>query len=457
MVRSSFAHPFFAAAAAVAAPTIIVDNHDSITGLGDLDGFTFPRIGGDNADQTVMGGYATSSSALLVYSSTGAGRLDGFNATSVDAAGNTLEGFGDFGVSASNHREGQPVVTFISTAGGVDGVFLQMPTGTILQIASTAQTYEPAGGAFYFLSEPSVAISDDKTEVYVAFSARAGSSGWRGVLLAKVPADASSNEEVVLTTVADTSTPIPSTSVNFRCITVPQATPQGDVVFFGSNCGSSGSAMVQAQFNKLAYSGLNPRDMDILTKNHGSFGGSNVNPGIWRYGQGTIVEVVSFATPVPGGQSGEAFVAFSDPGTALDGTAAFVGLGNNGSYGIFKGSRAKPLSLVAGRQTEVPGYAGYTFQNMPNVPSLGPNGEVVFFGSVNSDIAGIFAEDPVTGALSTVINYETLVEGQETLYVGFGTQAYSAGVASAYIVLNDTTCGVWNLPVTHASSLTTVV
>jgi hypothetical protein len=233
------------------------------------------------------------------------------------------------------------------------------------------------------------------------------------------------------------------------------------VVFFGSNCGSSGSEFVDAQFNKLAFYGQYSRDSNILTKNRGSFvGGSNVNPGIWRWGQGgEIIEVVNFETTIPGGQPGEAFIAFSDPGVALDGTAAFVGLGNNGSYGLFKGSRSKPLTLVAGRDTEMPGYPGYTFQNIPNVPSLGPQGEVVFFGAASSEVAGIFAEDPQTGALSTVINYRTHVAGQPTLYIGFGTQAYSNGVASAYIVLNDTTCGVWNLPVTggHGPSETQLV
>jgi len=452
MVRSSFAFSF--AAAVAATPTTIVTTRDSISGFGQIDGFTFPRIGGENADQTVMGSYAETASALLVYASTG-GRLDGFNSTTVDAAGNTLNGFGDFGVSASNHREGQPVVTFISTAGDVDGVFLQLPSGLILNIASTGQTYEGAGGAFYFLSEPSVAVSDDKSECYVTFAARAGTS-WRGILLATIPSDADSNSDVVLTTVADTATAIPSSNATFRCMTVPQATPQGDVVFFGSNCGSSGSAAVEAQFNRLAYIGSNPRDFDILTKNRGMFfGGSNMRPGIWRYGQGSIIEVVSFQSEVPDGQPGEAFVAFSDPGVALDGTAAFVGLGNNGSYGIFKGSRAKPLALVAGKQTPVPGYDGYTFQSMPNIPSLGKDGEVVFYGAVTSEIAGIFAEDPKTGALSTVINYDTEVDGQETLYIGFGTQAYSNGVAAAYVVLNDTTNGIWNFPVTHASSLPT--
>jgi len=265
----------------------------------------------------------------------------------------------------------------------------------------------------------------------------------------------------VLTTVADTTTAIPAgnVSVNFRCLSVPSATPQGDVVFFGSNCGSTGSISVEAQFNKLAFSGRNTRDSDILTKNRGSFyGATNVNPGIWRRGpDGSLVEVVNFETTIPGGQPGEAFVAFSDPGVALDGTAAFVGLGNNGSYGVFKGSRNKPLTLVAGRQTEVPGYPGYTFQSIPNIPSLGPNGEVVFFGACTSEIAGVFAEDPDTGDLSTVINYDAMVEGQPLLYIGYGTQAYSNGVASAYMVLNDTTCGVWNLPVTHTKSPTELV
>lgn len=298
-------------------------------------------------------------------------------------------------------------------------------------------------------------MSEDKTECYVSFSARAGSS-WRGILLAKVPADASSNAEVVLTTVVDTATAIPAgnTSVNFRCMSVPQATPQGDVVFFGSNCGSSGSEIVESQWNKLALFGDTLRDAAILTKNRGSWlGGTNVNPGIWRYGQGSIIEVVNFESTIPSGKDGEAFVAFSDPGVGLDGTAAFVGLGNQGTYGLFKGNRNKPLKLIAGKLTAVPGYPNNSFQSIPNIPSIGPQGEVVFFGSSTSDVAGVFAEDPVTGELSTVINYDTQVEGQPTLYIGFGTQAYSDNVASAYIVLNDTTCGVWNLPVTHASSL----
>jgi hypothetical protein len=458
MVRS-FASPFFLAATVVATPTSIADTDDSIAGFGKLDGFTFPRLGGDNADQTVFGGYVESGSALLVYDSTGAGRLDGFNSSTTDAAGNNFNGFGDFGVSSSNHPLGVPVVTFVSTAAGVDGVFLQMPSGTILRVASTDQVYPPAGDAFYMLSEPSVAVSEDKTECYVSFAARAGQS-WRGILLAKVPADADGNEDVVLTTVADTSTPIPAgnISVNFRCLSVPQATPQGDVVFFGSNCGSTGSLFVEAQWARQAFSGWTPRDSDILTKNRGSFyGASNVNPGIWRYGKddGSIIEVVNFETTIPGGQPGESFVAFSDPGVSLDGTAAFVGLGNNGSYGVFKGSRSKPLALVAGRQTPVPLYSDYTFQNIPNVPSLGPQGEVVFFGAATSDIAGIFAEDPENGVLSTVINYDVQVEGQPLLYVGFGTQAYSNGVAAAYMVLNDTTCGVWNLPVTHSKAVPT--
>jgi hypothetical protein len=264
---------------------------------------------------------------------------------------------------------------------------------------------------------------------------------------------------VVLTTVADTSTPIPagSTPVNFRCLTVPQATPQGDVVFFGSNCGSTGSLFVEQQFNRMAFNGWSPRDSDILTKNRGSFyGAENVNPGIWRWGQdGSLAEVCNFETTIPDGQPGEAFIAFSDPGVSIEGTAAFVGLGNNGSYGVFKAHRTGPLSLVAGRQTEVPGYPGYTFQNIPNVPSVGPSGEVVFFGSATSEIAGVFAEDPDTGVLSSVINYDTEVAGRELLYIGFGTQAYSNGLAATYMVLNDTTCGIWNLPVTQTRAVPT--
>jgi hypothetical protein len=457
MVRS-LASPLFIATTVVATPTLILDTNDTIEGLGKVDGFTFPRVGGDSADQTVFGSWADAGNALLVYGSDGSGMLDSVNSSSVDAAGNTLNGFGDFGISSSNHPLGSPVLTFVSTAGGADGVFIQMPTGVILQIASTAQVYEPAGAAFYMLSETSVAVSEDKSECYVSFAARAGAS-WRGIILATIPADADSSDDVVLTTVVDTNTPIPagSTTVNFRCMSAPEATPQGDVVFFGSNCGSTGSPFVEAAWNARAFSGLMPRDSDILTKNRGSFfGATNVNPGLWRYGKdGSLSEVVNFETTIPDGQPGEAFIAFSDPGVGVDGTAAFVGLGNNGSYGIFKGSRNGPLSLVAGRQTIMPGYSPATFQSLPNVPSVGPDGEVVFFGLATSEMAGVFAQDPDTGALSTVINYETKVEGQSLLYIGYGTQAYSNGLASAYMVLEDTTCGVWNLPVTHAKSIST--
>jgi len=448
----SFASPFFIATTVVATPTLILDTNDTIAGLGKVEGFTFPRLGGEAADRTVFGTYVDEGNGLALYHSDGSGFLDGLSNKSVDAAGNTLNGFGDFGISSNNHPMGVPVVAFVSTAADVDGVFLQLPTGVILQLASTAQVYEPANGTFYYLSEVSVAVSEDKRECYVAFAARAGSS-WRGVLLATVPTDADSNDDVVLTTVVDTATPIPkgNVSVNFRCMSVPQTTPQGDVVFFGSNCGSSGSPMVEAQFNKLAFSGKNTRDSDILTKNRGSFrGATNVNPGIWRWGtDGSLAEVVNFETTIPGGQPGEAFVAFSDPGVSLDGTAAFVGLGNNGSYGVFKESRAKPLSLVAGRQTPMPGYENHTFQNIPNIPSVGPQGEVVFYGAATSEIAGIYAEDPITGALSSVITLDAQVEGQGLLYIGFGTQAYGNGLAAAYMVLEDTTCGIWNVPVTQ--------
>lgn len=433
--------------------TTVLETGDTLAGFGELDGFTFPRVGGDKADQTVFGGYGDGTSALLIYNSMTAARLDGINSTTKNAAGEAFNGFGDFGVSSGSHRSGQPVITFISNVGAVDGVFLQLPSGVIIQVVSTAQMWGPTNDTFYSLSEPSTAVSEDKTQIYVAFAARAGST-WRGILRAAIPEDATSDAQVELTTVADTSTAIPTkgnVSVNFRCLSVPQSTPQGDVVFFGSNCGSNTSPLIQAQFSKQAFWKGKPRDHSSLTKNNGPFvGASHVNPGIWRWGpSGGLVEVVNFETTIPHGEEGESFVAFSDPGVGLDGTAAFVGLGNAGTYGLFKGNRNKALTLVAGKQTPVPGYPSYNFSNIPNVPSIGPKGEVVFFGAATSSVAGIFAEDPNTGALSTVIDYDTLVEGKELLYIGYGAQAYSNNLASTYMVLNDTTCGVFNLAVTH--------
>merc|ERR1712166_979946 len=110
--------------------------------------------------------------------------------------------------------------------------------------------------------------------------------------------------------------------------------------------------MVQAQFDKLAYYIDKPRDQHALTKNYDQFvGGSHVHPGIWRWGasQG-VIGIVNFESTIPGGQEGESFVAFSDPGVGLDGTAAFVGLGNAGTYGLFKGNRNTALKLVVSKQ-----------------------------------------------------------------------------------------------------------
>merc|ERR1712226_1212198 len=153
--------------------------------------------------------------------------------------------------------------------------------------------------------------------------------------------------------------------------------------------------------------------------------------------------VVGQNTTIPGGESGEEFLAFSDAGVGADGTVAFVGMGENQSYGIFKDSGAGLVSVV-GNQVEVPGYPGCKFASFPQVPSVDASGEVVFFGQHNEKIAGVFSSQS-GGSFGTLLTYDDKVDGQDTIYVGYGGNAVSGGKAAIYMVLDDAnvTNGVW--------------
>lgn len=160
-------------------------------------------------------------------------------------------------------------------------------------------------------------------------------------------------------------------------------------------------------------------------------------------------------TQVPGGSSGETFVAFSNMGLGIDGTGVFVGLGNNGSYGIYRVDSETQVSLVVDKKVLVPGSSDCYFANFPEVPSVDSAGQVVFFGQCNEKVGGVYHEGS-NGKLGTLISYSDKVDGSETIYLGFGTNAVSGNKASIYIVLDDAavTNGVWafNVP-TAADSL----
>jgi hypothetical protein len=400
-------------------------------------------MGGQNGDLVEIAAYTTSKYFLGVFDAAGGGLLAGVNASTSTSAG-SLVGFGDFAVSKGNPLPpGKPVTAFISSASSFDGIFVQLPDGQIVTVATTKDTYGPAGGeVFNFFANPSVEVSEDLSTIYVCFDARTGSysSGWRGIILGTLSIDGST---VSLQLVVDNSMTMPDSGATFKCISGGRVTNEGDVIFFGSQCGSTGaSQMVTNQFNNLVMYRTEPVLKHALTKNH-QVGVSNVHPGLWRYSSGSISVVANDLTAVPEGVSGEEFWGFSDAGIGVDGTLSFVAMGTEGSYGVYK-TNGTGLSIVANNKMDVPGYSNCKFANFPQVPSVDSDGNVIFFGQCNETIAGVFNQLS-GGGFGTIITYDDKVDGYSTIYVGYGSNAASGGKAALYIVLNDykVTNGVW--------------
>lgn len=440
-----------AVASGMTSYTKITTNDIYVGGIGPVEGYTYPQMGGPRGDLVQMGGYTTANEFLAAFDSTGKGFVGGLNSSTLSPAGNLL-GFGDFSVSSAHHPAGVPVTTFVSSVSSEDGIFVELPSGEIATIVTTNTTFGPAGGeAFNYLAQPNVEISQDQSTVYVAFAARAGYT-WRGILLANLPVGGG---DVSLDLVVDTSVTIPNTDVNFVCISNPKVTTTGTVMFFGSHCGhSSASSMVEQQFNNNMLYKSEPVLKHALTGNR-QVGVGSVHPGLWQAQGGKITEIVDENTQIPGGVSGESFAAFSDAGVGYDGTVAFVGLGTNGSYGLYKRSPgASGLTMVVNNQVDVPGYSNCPFRNIPQVPSVDADGNVVFFGLCDSKTAGVFAE--TSSGLGTLLTYDDKVNGYSTIYVGHGTNAVSGSKAAVYIVLDDpsVTSGIWifDIPAVEAKT-----
>lgn len=202
--------------------------------------------------------------------------------------------------------------------------------------------------------------------------------------------------------------------------------------------------MVQSQWGQLAmYDGLSI-GQHALTRGR-DVGAGVLSPGIWRWNSGALEAVADDLVDVPSGPSGERFTAFSNPAIGVDGTTAFVGLGNNGSYGIFRQRPGQVLKLVVSRQDDVPGYEGSKFTNFPQPPSVGEKGDVVFFGQSSAEVAGVFYE--TDSSLGTLINYDDQIEGVGLTYVGYGTNAYSANRVAMYLLLENNENGIWTFDV----------
>lgn len=432
----------FACFAALATTSAITSHNKVATsdvyygGIGPVEGWTFPQMGGENGDQVAVGAYTSETTFFGVFDTAGTGLLSGLNTSTPTAVG-SLQGFGDFTVSKGSPSLGSPCAAFVSSISGVTGVFVQLPNGEIATVATTNTTFAPANSSFSFLGQPSVEISEDLSTVYVAFAGRAGST-WRGIILASLPIGGG---EVSLEAMADTSSTIPNTASLFKCLSSPKVTRKGHVIFFGSHCGSTyASQIVQEQFKQLVMFKTEPVLNHALTR-HREVGVNNLHAGLWRSVGGVVTAVVDYLSTVPDGNGDEHFTAFSDAGLGLDGTVSFVALGSNGSFGIYKDS-GSGITTIANRKMNVPG-TNCPFASFPEQPSIDAQGRAVFFGQCDSENTGVYYETSSAGEFGTIINAKDKVEGQVSLYIGFGPTCVSGNKASVYVVLNDTTAGVW--------------
>lgn len=423
--------------------------------IGPVSGVSFPQMGGEHGDQVQLSAYTPTAYFVGVFDSSGTGLVDGINSSTTSASG-PLTGFGDFTVSRGTHLPtGKPVIAFVATSPEFDGIFVLLPDGTISPVVTTKEEHN--GQVFAYLAEPQVEVSSDAQTVFVTFSAHTGSfsTGWRGIFLASIPIDGGSVTKQV---VVDTAVSIPGTpdAALFGCLSGPTVRRNGHVSFFGSNCRSTHvSQMVTAQMNNLFMYQTQPVLQHALTRGR-QVGQSSLHAGLYHWtGGSSYFTVANDMTQVPGGSSGETFVAFSNMGLGIDGTGVFVGLGNNGSYGIYRVDSETQVSLVVDKKVLVPGSSDCYFANFPEVPSVDSAGQVVFFGQCNEKVGGVYHEGS-NGKLGTLISYSDKVDGSETIYLGFGTNAVSGNKASIYIVLDDAavTNGVWafNVP-TAADSL----
>eukprot|EP00929_Paragymnodinium_shiwhaense_P025868 TRINITY_DN15541_c0_g2_i1.p1 TRINITY_DN15541_c0_g2~~TRINITY_DN15541_c0_g2_i1.p1 ORF type:complete len:523 (+),score=108.16 TRINITY_DN15541_c0_g2_i1:93-1661(+) len=466
-------------------------------------GFSFPSLasGAVLASATVG---ASSSEALVIEATTSALSLQINSSTPLLAegsgqdTGSRIAVMGDTSIAtvvpttARSTAAGlRTAVSFAATAvdrsssaaAQYDGVFLAVSEHGASTIATTRDLFQAADAKFTgFASVASAVLDDETTEaaspgatVLAAFEGQAGT--WQGILAATMTFSSGSSGGKRTTTkpqldvVVAVGDAIPNAPhLDFLCVSSPQVSPQGEVIFFGSHCGMSAASPIIARqqarnshFRTQRYQG------HCLTTQWLGLGRaeevSHVFPGIYRAKQaahlargrqaGELLVVADSITAVPGGVAGETFEAFSAAAMGAEGTVAFVGLGTNGTMGIFAQPSGGKLRAVA--TTVAPGPAGVLFGDFPSVPSVGPDGMVFFYAVSGGGLGGVYAETAVAGAdgrsnLEALLNTNDEIEGQGIIYIGFGSSAANAGsatdaksLAAVYVVLENTTDGIWTL------------
>jgi len=262
--------------------------------------------------------------------------------------------------------------------------------------------------------------------------------------------------------VASTATvlPDPKGPDTFGCLEDPQLVRPQDgfstaVAFFGSDCGHS----IEAKGRMFRTRHSQSHALKV----------GQIHAGIWlaqravsASGAWSILPLADKTIPVPGGTTGETFFALSAPGTAgaSSSVVGFIGLGNNGTLGVFAWSDGK-LQVVAIAKRD--GSCGLLFSDFPEPPSV-HGSRILFLAGLSDGSSGVFAVDLSSSedgswqlprfTYQAIITEDTKLDGDATIdYLGFGRDAIYGDTSAVYMVLSNGTYGVFLVhgaaPITH--------
>ncbi len=278
-----------------------------------------------------------------------------------------------------------------------------------LGVVADNQTLVPGGGGGDFTDFNSPVFLGGNDVAFRGF----GGTGMEGIYTTILG---------VPTLVANKNTPVPGGGGgSFTGFGDPASLGGGDVAFFGEGgTGVSGIyktvggvLMLVADRNTPVPGGGGGNFTDFSTPV--SLGGGEVVfvglggtgvTGIYKTVGGVLTLVANTNTLVPGG-GGAGFVSFGLPVSIGGGEVAFLASGGTGIAGIYKTVGGVP-TLVADRNTPVPGGGGGSFTSHQKLISLG-GGEVAFFGEGGTGASGIYKT--VGGILMLVADENTLAPG----------------------------------------------
>lgn len=264
----------------------------------------------------------------------------------------------------------------------------------------------------------------------------------------------------ILKRVADTSTPVPSGSGNFKsfnggiafdvqgAIAFAATDSAGNLGVYASSFPAGGVAMIansstpipggSGTFDNFSSPSVNAYGAAFFASRTGN---PPVGVGLYLSRNGALSILANTQTPVPG--MGGTFSAFGAP--EISGTSvAFHAQGTTGSDGIYLASGGS-VSVVADLTTPVPGGSG-TFQTFfLNDPSIDEKGNVAFLAGYESSKFGIFAR--VNGSLRRIITSDDTLNGKPLLYLGISTNQLSQGTLAFYAVTGPGVFGIYTLPV----------